>query len=127
MRNLPKFANSLGDKHGVALLLHWPSRSTLEIVCQLLAVVLVPRLGGLGCQNFFRFRLKRRELHTQPVTLKVLHCNLSVWYRTRARGGGDSVLYCFRPSVDNPSKPQWGSILLLVRALLSSNWSVTDR
>ena len=27
------------------------------------------------------------------------------------------TLYRFRPSVDSPSKPQWGSILLLVRAL----------
>ena len=53
----------------------------------------------------------------QPVALKELRCNLSVWYRTCARGVGDSVLYCFRPSLENPSLPQWGSILLLVRAL----------
>ena len=44
-----------------------------------------------------------------------------------ARGGGDSELCFCRPSVDNPLKPQWGSILLLVRASLSSNWSVTNR
>ena len=29
----------------------------------------------------------------------------------------DAVLYCFRPCVDSPFQPQWGSILLLVRAL----------
>ena len=34
----------------------------------------------------------------------------------RARGGGDFVLYCLRPSVDGPSS-QWGSTLLLVRDL----------
>ena len=53
----------------------------------------------------------------QPAALKALHWNLSVWCRTRARGGGELVLCRFRPSVDSPSKSQWGSILLLVRDL----------
>ena len=44
--------NPSGDQHGVALLLHWLSRSTLEWCATSLHVVLVPRLGGLG-RNFF--------------------------------------------------------------------------
>ena len=68
--------NPSGDQHGVALLLHWLSRSTLEIVCHPPSCGLVPRLGGLGRQNFSRSRLARRTLHTQPAALKALHWNL---------------------------------------------------
>ena len=64
----------------------------------------------------FGFLLEGRCI-TQPTALKALHWNLSVWCRTCARGGGELVLYRFRPSVDSPSKSQWGSILLLVRDL----------
>ena len=42
------------ETHGVALLLQWPSRFTLESGLALLLVVLVPRLGGKG-HHFFSF------------------------------------------------------------------------
>ena len=58
------------------MLLHWLSRSTLEIVCHPPSCGLVPQLGGLGRQNFSRSRVARRTLHTQPAVLKVLHWNL---------------------------------------------------
>ena len=40
------------EMHGVALLLQWPSRFTLESGIALLFVVLVPRLGGWGIKIF---------------------------------------------------------------------------
>ena len=40
------------EMHGVALLLQWPSRFTLESGLALLLVVLVPRLGGWGIKFF---------------------------------------------------------------------------
>ena len=111
--------NPSRDKHGVALLLHWLSRSTLELACHLPSCGLGATVGWVGVPNFFPdfgFLLEGRCI-TQPTALKALHWNLSVWCRTCARGGGELVLYCFRPSVDSPSKSQWGSILLLVRDL----------
>ena len=46
--------NPSGDQHGVALLLHWLSRSTLEWCATSLHVVLVPWLRGLG-RHFYLF------------------------------------------------------------------------
>ena len=41
-----------------------------EPIPELSLVVLVPRLGGLGCQVLFRYRLYREALHMQPAALK---------------------------------------------------------
>ena len=75
--NLPQFAKSPRGISSVLpcycigyYVLLWNLPATL------LLVVLVPRLGGLGCQNFSRSRLARRTLHTQPAVLKALHWNL---------------------------------------------------
>ena len=67
------------DQHGVALLLHWLSRSTLEIVCPRAPPLLVDWCHGWvgwGANFFSRSRLARRTLHTQPAVLKALHWNL---------------------------------------------------
>ena len=45
VRQLPR------EMHGVALLLQWPSRFTLESGLALLIVVLVPRLAGWGIKQ----------------------------------------------------------------------------
>ena len=68
----------------------------------LLLVVLVPRLGGLGCHFFPVLALEGRRI-MQPVALKAHTETSSVWCRTCARGGRDLVLYCFRLSVNSPS------------------------
>ena len=110
--------NPSGDQHGVALLLHWLSRSTLEIACHLPSCGLGATVGWVGAPKFFPdLDFFEGRCFMQPAVLKALHWNLSVWCRTRARGGGELVLRRFRPSVDSPSKSQWGSILLLVRDL----------
>ena len=59
--------------HDAALLLHGSanSRSTLQIPCRLLSYGLVPRLGGLGHQNFLQvFIAISGRLHSQPDALK---------------------------------------------------------
>ena len=63
MRNLPQFAKIPQGMHGVALLLLYMafSCSTLEDGCHLPSCGLVPRLGGLGHQNFFLAYLAVRE------------------------------------------------------------------
>ena len=100
--------------HGVPLLLQWPSRFTLESGLALLIVVLVPRLGGWGIKIFQVSASSKGAASTQSAALKVTpeppqcvpHARRVVEF-----------LYCLRPSVHSPSKPQWGSILLLVRAM----------
>ena len=100
--------------YGVALLLQWPPRFTLELGLALLLVVLVSRLGGLGHQMFPDFGFFEEHCLMQPTALKVaLEPPLCAPHARKVV----EILYCLRPSVHSPSKPQWGSILLLVRAL----------
>ena len=49
------------EMHGVALLLQWPPRSTLESGLAILLVVLVPRLGGVGHQFIYLFIYLRKS------------------------------------------------------------------
>ena len=51
------------------------------------------------------------------LDLELNHSATSSVCTACVQGGRDSILYCFWPRVDSPSKPQWGSILLLFRAL----------
>ena len=65
VRQIPK------GMHDAALLLHSSANScyTLQIPCRLLSCGLVPRLGGLGRQNFLQVFVSGR-LHSQPAALK---------------------------------------------------------
>ena len=104
--------NPSGDQHGVALLLHWLSRSTLEIACHLPSCGLGATVGWGGAPKFFPdLGFFEGRCFMQPAVLKPLHSNLSVSGRTACRGS----FCCFRPSVDSLSCMWWGSMLLLVR------------
>ena len=73
MRNLLKFAKIPQGMHYAALLLHSSAspRSTLQTPCRLPSCGLVPRLGGLGHQNFLQvFIAFSGRLHSQPAALK---------------------------------------------------------
>ena len=77
--------NPSGDQHGVALLLHWLSRSTLEIACHLPSCGLGATVGWVGAPKFFPdLGFFEGRCFMQPAVLKALHWNLSVWCRTRA-------------------------------------------
>ena len=109
MCNLPQFAQ---NPQGISTVLPCYCigfHVLLWKVCAtILFVVLVPRLGGWGTKIFLDLGFIEGCCIRQPVALKVLHWNL-LSVVPHARTG---------PSVDSPSKSQWGSILLLVRALV---------
>ena len=77
--------------HGVALLLQWPPRFTLELGLALLLVVLVPRLGGLGHQNFPDFGFFEGCCFHAASGAKG-HTGTSSVCTACAQGGRDSLL-----------------------------------
>ena len=72
-------------------------------------------MGGLGHQNFSRSAMSWRHvggtLLFAASGAQGLHWNLTVWVAPRGAGG----FHRLRPSVDGPSKTQWGSMPVLVR------------
>ena len=120
MRNLPQFAKI---PQGISTVLPcycigfhvllWKLRATS------LLVVLVPRLGGLGRQNFFsQISAFSKDAASCSQRCSRHYTGTSQCDAARARGVVENLfLRRFRPSVDSPSKSQWGSILLLVRDL----------
>merc|ERR1712025_1373783 len=113
MCNLPQFANSLGKC------------TVLPCYCNGLHVLpwnrALPSLlwswchGWVGgASKFFQVSASSKgAASTQSAALKVtLEPPQCVPHARRVV----ELLCCLRPSVHSPSKPQWGSILLLVRA-----------
>ena len=90
------------DQLGVAVLLHWLLRSTLERARHPSSCGPGATVGWVGAPFFLGLGLEGRCI-MQPAALKAHTETSSVWCRMRARGGGDLVLYCFRPSVYSPS------------------------
>ena len=78
--------NPSGDQHGVALLLHWLSRSTLEWCATSLHVVLVPRLGGLGRQIFFQISAFSKDAASCSQRCSRHYTGTSQCGAARARG-----------------------------------------
>ena len=100
--------------HGVALLLQWPPCFTLELGLALLVWPCCHGWVGWVIKIFQISVFSKGAASVQPAALKVtLEPPQCVPHACRVV----ETLYCLRPRVDSASKPQWGSILLLVRAL----------
>ena len=91
------------DQLGVAVLLHWLARSTLELARRPSSCGLGATVGWVGVPAFFPDLglLEGRCISSQWRSRH--YTGTSQCGAARARGGGELVLYCFRPCVDSPS------------------------
>ena len=100
---LTQIANPSGIAHGVALLVAWLVLTFYYVKGATFYIVTVSRLGGLGHQIFSRSACRQPAAATPVFGISQA---LMSPVRRRRNGRGQ----------------HW----VLVRALLSSNWSVTD-
>ena len=91
------------DQLGVAMLLHWLLRSTLERARHPSSCGPGATVGWVGALNFFHFLAVEGPCIEQAEALKAHTETSSVWCRMRAQGGRDLGLYCFRPGDVSPS------------------------
>ena len=104
---LPQIANPSGIAHGVALLVAWLVLTFYYVKGATFYIVTVSRSGGLGHQNFSRSACR------QPQATMLCLCGVC--------GSDESCLG--QGIADETARGQHS---VLVRALLSSLWSVTD-